>query len=150
MMPAIHGQGDGTRDGLLRPMTPYDAVIFDCDGTLVDTAAAHYRALADALALHDVVLEPTWYHARTGISLSSLLVELRATGVPAFDEMAVVTEHERRYRELLPVVTETAAVAAIARPRAGVSHWPSPPAGGATSSSRRCAPPACIPLSTLL
>ena len=34
------------------PLDGYDAVIFDCDGTLVDSMPAHFEAWCEALALH--------------------------------------------------------------------------------------------------
>lgn len=34
------------------PKTGYEAVIFDCDGTLVDSMPAHFDAWCEALAIY--------------------------------------------------------------------------------------------------
>ena len=34
------------------PTDGFEAVIFDCDGTLVDSMPAHFEAWCDALAIH--------------------------------------------------------------------------------------------------
>jgi beta-phosphoglucomutase-like phosphatase (HAD superfamily) len=44
------------------------ALLFDCDGTLVDSAATWERAWAEALAEHGVPITPDWYDARAGLS----------------------------------------------------------------------------------
>lgn len=90
----------------LAPVPPFSALIFDCDGTLVDTQAAHYRALGEALAAQGVTLDDAWYLARTGTSITELLDELRATGGDGFDQSAVMMKGERRYVELAEIVNE--------------------------------------------
>lgn len=52
------------------------ALIVDYDGTFAETGAARQTALARALALHGSHLDPAWYRARTGLSISDLLAEL--------------------------------------------------------------------------
>lgn len=102
-------------DGL-NPEPPFSALIFDCDGTLVDTQAAHHRALREALAAHGVTLDDAWYSARAGTSIRELLDELRkAGGDNGFDRTAVMSERERRYVELAESVAEIGAVADVAR-----------------------------------
>ncbi len=99
----------------LDPTPPFSALIFDCDGTLVDSAAAHHRALSETLAARGIALDDEWYLARTGTSIRELLAELRATGDHEFDPAAVMLDRERRYVELAEAVIEVEAVAEVAR-----------------------------------
>jgi len=52
------------------------ALIFDCDGTLADTFAAHYRAFRDTLADYNVEFSAAFYAARLGMSRRLLLEAL--------------------------------------------------------------------------
>ncbi|WP_327048349.1 HAD family phosphatase [Microbispora sp. NBC_01189] len=45
-----------------------DCLLFDWDGTLVDTQHANYQAMAGALAEEAVELEQEWFDAHTGLS----------------------------------------------------------------------------------
>jgi len=71
------------------------ALIFDCDGTLADTFAAHFRAYRDALVPHGVEFTAAFYAARLCLSRKHLLAALGLetgatiddviTGKPALD-----------------------------------------------------------------
>lgn len=65
-------------DPRLHPPQPYSALIFDCDGTLVDSAPVNERAWRQALATWDVDLAPGWYHRHMGLSADALLAALEA------------------------------------------------------------------------
>ena len=63
------------------------ALIFDCDGTLADTFAAHFRTFREALAAYAVEFTVEFYAARVGLSRRQLLAALEAeTGVAIDDE----------------------------------------------------------------
>ena len=70
--PSLPPLGD-TSDLLrfLRDMNP-GGVLFDLDGTLVDSGDANHRALAQAWAAQGATLDPDWYRARTGLSVDGL------------------------------------------------------------------------------
>ena len=51
-------------------------LIFDWDGTLVDSQYANYRAMADALEREAVTLEQDWFDARTGLSSAEMIHKL--------------------------------------------------------------------------
>lgn len=51
----------------------FDALIFDCDGTLVDSAGAHLYSIQQALAPLGLTMESNWYAQRTGLSPEDLL-----------------------------------------------------------------------------
>ena len=51
----------------------FDALVFDCDGTLVDSAGAHLYSIQEALAPLGLRMAPEWYHQRTGLGPDDLL-----------------------------------------------------------------------------
>lgn len=51
----------------------FDALVFDCDGTLVDSAGAHLYSIQQALAPLNLTMTPEWYHQRTGLGPDDLL-----------------------------------------------------------------------------
>jgi beta-phosphoglucomutase-like phosphatase (HAD superfamily) len=51
----------------------FDALIFDCDGTLVDSAEAHLYSIQRALAPLGLTMTPEWYHPRHGLGPEDLL-----------------------------------------------------------------------------
>jgi HAD superfamily hydrolase (TIGR01509 family) len=55
---------------VLTELTPHDteALLFDWDGTLVDSQYANYRAMSRAMSHIGVDLEQEWFDARTGLS----------------------------------------------------------------------------------
>ena len=106
-------------DPRLHPVPPYSALIFDCDGTLVDSAAANEKAWQQALADHGVDLTPEWYQARTGLSADALLTALETeTGEP-LDRQAVRAAALDAFAWLVDTVLPHAPVAAIARANHG-------------------------------
>jgi HAD superfamily hydrolase (TIGR01509 family) len=51
-------------------------LLFDWDGTLADSQAANYRAMAAALAAVQIDLEQEWFDARTGLSSTEMIMTL--------------------------------------------------------------------------
>ncbi|KNG93939.1 HAD family hydrolase [Pseudaestuariivita atlantica] len=70
----------------------YAAVVFDCDGTLVESADAHFRAFQDAVAAQGEVLDRDWYRQRTGLDRHSLLSEFADAAGPGFDVPRAVAD----------------------------------------------------------
>ncbi len=103
----------------LMPAPPYSAVIFDCDGTLVDTLPTHYRALNEVLATEDIALDRDWFMARVGLSTRELLVELLSEGAHVFDVEQIALKKERRFGELGDTVVAMEDVVAVARHHRG-------------------------------
>jgi len=54
--------------------TAYEALIFDWDGTLVDSRDVCYEALSRAMADANVHLDPAWYWPRQAIASPDMLV----------------------------------------------------------------------------
>ena len=51
----------------------FDALVFDCDGTLVDSAEAHLYSIQQALAPLGQTMPREWYHPRHGLGPDDLL-----------------------------------------------------------------------------
>src|SRR5690606_24130446 len=63
----------------LMPPQPFSAIIFDCDGTLVDTARVYHRAYNAVLRGQGGEMTEAWYFARLGLSAEALLREFSST-----------------------------------------------------------------------
>ncbi|GAA2390450.1 fructose-1-phosphate/6-phosphogluconate phosphatase [Nonomuraea africana] len=119
-------------DSPLHPAPPYAALIFDCDGTLIDTTAANESAWRTALAEWDVELDPGWYRARTGLPADALMAELTAETGRRFDRAAVRAAALDAYSRLVGTVEPHAPVVAVAR-----AHHGRVPLAVASGGSRR-------------
>jgi beta-phosphoglucomutase-like phosphatase (HAD superfamily) len=63
----------------------YRAAIFDCDGTLVESADKHMRAFQSAAAIQGETMTPNWYRARTGMDRLGLMSTFARVAHPGFD-----------------------------------------------------------------
>src|SRR5919199_1260905 len=80
----------------------FDAVIFDCDGTLADTMPLHYRAWCDALAGTGAEISEALFYELGGVpteEIARILNERYGYGLPV---KATAAAKEARYEELLP------------------------------------------------
>ncbi len=94
---------------------PFRALIFDCDGTLVDTARAHLSAYNVALAEAGERMHWHWYSTRLGVPARELLLAFFAERQIALDVDHAVATHARAYRSAFPQMREITAVADVAR-----------------------------------
>jgi len=62
------------------PLEPgaFDAILFDCDGTLVESAPAWHLAISNALHPHSDPMPRDWYFQRLGLSPSDLMDDYEA------------------------------------------------------------------------
>ena len=100
--------------------TPFSALIFDCDGTLVDTAPAHYYAITEALKVQGHSMDRDWYMARAGLTPDALLdaqeAAVAAAGkIAPLDRATVFATYNDHFRAGLPLLREVEAVASLAR-----------------------------------
>ncbi len=99
------------------------ALIFDCDGTLVDTPPIYAKAWAKGFALSGIAMETEWYMARAGMSAHMLMdafeaqhgVTLKrrqiirvmravfAAGIDQLCEIPAITDIARRNKGRLPM-----------------------------------------------
>ena len=102
---------------LLLP-TPFRALIFDCDGTLVDTAPAHFYAITEALKVQGHTMDRSWYMARAGLTPDALLDAQEAAVAAAgkvlpLDRATVFATYNDHFRAGLPLLREVEAVASL-------------------------------------
>lgn len=73
------------------PNDGYDAVIFDCDGTLVDSMSAHFEAWCDALALYGAkgIFKEDVFFAMGGRPTRDIVVEINDEYDLHLDPLAV-------------------------------------------------------------
>lgn len=116
------------------PRDGYDAVIFDCDGTLVDSMPAHFDSWCDALALHGAagVFKEDVFHAMGGRPTQDIVVELNAEYHLKLDPESVALAKREAFLKRLNEVTLIDEVAAFAKSLRGRM-----PLGIGTGGSRR-------------
>ncbi len=111
----MHGAKRNSVETMLAGLS-FSALIFDCDGTLVDTDATHLMAFSKALTQRNLLMEEKWYLDRVGISATALLKAYESEVARApIDIPAVVAEHDRIYVQNLSLIHEVHWVASIAK-----------------------------------
>jgi HAD superfamily hydrolase (TIGR01509 family) len=97
----------------------FAALLFDCDGTLADTAELHHYAIAAAVRSFGHEMPKHWYLDRVGLSLDQLLVEFKnLCGVQLYRKDLSPLEEEIFCRNT-SMIREIEAVASIVRDYAG-------------------------------
>lgn len=92
----------------------FAGLIFDCDGTLVDTAPAHLAALQVGLDAHGLTMAKDWYYPRGGLTPDALMDDyevLLGRRVPREDIFARYTVAFQAGLEKLQEVTVIAEIA---------------------------------------
>jgi beta-phosphoglucomutase-like phosphatase (HAD superfamily) len=94
----------------------FDGLIFDCDGTLVDTAPAHLRALRVGLTHFGLAMSDEFYYPRVGITAAALFDEFEEQVVGAAVPRKEILDHYRTaFQDGLQLLEEVTVVAEIAR-----------------------------------
>ena len=70
----------------------YAAIIFDCDGTLVNSGEGHFRAFQAAVQAQGCRMDRAWYNARTGLDRKSTLDAFAQSVSGPFDVSRAITE----------------------------------------------------------
>jgi HAD superfamily hydrolase (TIGR01509 family) len=99
------------------PENGYDAVIFDCDGTLVDSMPAHFEAWCEAMALHGAkgVMKEDVFYAMGGRPTKDIVVELNAEYGLKLDPASVALAKREAFLKKLSSLTLIEEVADFAR-----------------------------------
>jgi HAD superfamily hydrolase (TIGR01549 family) len=98
------------------PEGSFSALIFDCDGTLVDTAPAHLQALQEALEPLALTMTPAWYYPRVGLTPDALLDEYEAQlAGPAPSREGIFARYNMAFQAGLHALKEINVIAEIAR-----------------------------------
>ena len=94
----------------------FSALIFDCDGTLVDSAPAHLRSLQEALKSLGLTVTEEWYQTRHGLGPDPLIDEYEAAfGVPRIERAALFERNNAAFHAAIPLIAEVRFVADVAR-----------------------------------
>lgn len=98
------------------PSNGFDAVVFDCDGTLVDSMPAHFDAWCEALALHGAggIFKEDVFFAMGGRPTIDIVVELNDEYNLRLDPEAVALAKREFYLKRLNMVTLIEEVAEFA------------------------------------
>lgn len=70
----------------------FTSVIFDCDGTLVDSAEAHFLCMQEAAKAQGLRMKRQWYDQRRGLSRASLFSEFEHQAEGRFDAALAVAD----------------------------------------------------------
>lgn len=81
---------------------PFRGAIFDCDGTLADTMALHYRAWVQALDARQAQMSEQLFYDLAGVPTTRIVEILNERYGFALDVDATAEEKEQLYEELLP------------------------------------------------
>jgi len=103
------------------PDYPFQAYIFDCDGTLVDSMPLHYIAWVESLKQHDAPFEFTEevFYAHAGIKEQDVVKILNAQHGTNIDPVSVDELKMEIFRRRIPEVQPVRPVAEFAKSLAG-------------------------------
>jgi HAD superfamily hydrolase (TIGR01509 family) len=87
---------------LTLPSGPFDAYLFDCDGTIADSMPLHYVAWQSALAEWNCSIEERLFYALGGTPIAEIVAMLNKMHGLSMPIQAVCTRKEELYCEMLP------------------------------------------------
>ncbi len=93
----------------------YAALVFDCDGTLVDTMPAHWRAWNATATRYNLDFPEDRFYALGGVPAPTIVATLAAEAGLDLDADAIAHEKESLYAEQLTAAEPIHAVVEIAR-----------------------------------
>jgi len=96
------------------------AIIFDCDGTLVDSGPLYLRAWEAGFATVGSKMDKNWYKKRSGLSESALIEQFEALHQIEVDRSAIVPAMRAEFTANAAYLREIEHVASIARAAFGV------------------------------
>ena len=102
----------------MRPQPP-EAILFDCDGTLLLTSDLHFKAISGAIARHGGVMPRAWYMARTGLGRRDLFAQFAADFAVALDLPRIIADSIALTVAMAADARENPLVADVARQASG-------------------------------
>lgn len=107
---------------LTLPTGDFDAFLFDCDGTLVDSMPLHHRAWSRSFVEGGATFEFTWdlFMSRAGMGLHETVAALNTQFGTTLDPVRVVARQRELYRQEIATVLPVVPVLEIARAARGV------------------------------
>lgn len=95
------------------------AILFDCDGTLLLTSDLHYQAISTATALQGHSMPRDWYMAQTGLGRRDLLAQFAADFSADLNLPRMIADSVAMTIAMSAQARQNPSVAAIARHAAG-------------------------------
>ena len=83
----------------------FDAIIFDCDGTLVDSTEAHFLSMQAAAIAQGQVMTKEWYKTLTGLDRKSLFARFAGAAEGDFDIAKACQDSISAYSEFVAVAS---------------------------------------------
>jgi beta-phosphoglucomutase-like phosphatase (HAD superfamily) len=99
----------------LNPPKPYSAIIFDCDGTLVDSSRLYFRAWNALFKGHGAEMPWGWFAAHVGCSWPQIFYEFQTECCLSLDAAAALQQFNRVYLDAIHTLCEIEIVADVAR-----------------------------------
>ena len=93
----------------------YRAVIFDCDGTLVESSEAHFQSFRAAVRAQGQDMQRDWYYARTGLDRKSLFAAFAADVSRGLDVALAIERSIQKFIDLSSSVTAIDETAELVR-----------------------------------
>lgn len=100
-------------------MDRYDALIFDCDGTLTNSMPVHYLCWSTVLARHGIDFSEERFYALGGMPTETIVRMLAEELGRPLDPVAITQEKEDAFLETLHALEPLAHVVEIARSNRG-------------------------------
>jgi HAD superfamily hydrolase (TIGR01509 family) len=102
---------------LTLPDGDFDAYLFDCDGTLVDSMPLHHQAWSQSFREGGATFDFHWelFMSRAGMGLHETVVALNQQFGTTLDPLRVVARQREIYRERITTVVPVAPVVAVAK-----------------------------------
>jgi beta-phosphoglucomutase-like phosphatase (HAD superfamily) len=99
---------------VLEPPADAAALLFDCDGTLVDTISHYRRCWRQVFGRHGFEMSDEWFAARTGLTMQPFIT----SAFPDLDDAArteIIDEGMSMFMDLIHLVEPLDHVVAVAR-----------------------------------
>jgi beta-phosphoglucomutase family hydrolase len=93
----------------------FEGLIFDCDGTLVDTMPLHWKAWQQTSARHGLIFPEERFYALGGVPSRDIVKMLAAEQNLSLDPLAVAREKEEAYLAVMTHATPIQEVVEIVR-----------------------------------
>jgi beta-phosphoglucomutase family hydrolase len=86
------------------PFLP-EAVIFDCDGTLIDTMPLHFKAWQETLGEQAGLFPEETFYAWGGVTAREIVMRINQIHGTSLPDEALAEDKEQRYHFLIPQAT---------------------------------------------
>jgi len=103
------------RASALNPPEPFSAIIFDCDGTLVDSTRLYFRAWNTLFNKYGAEMPWTWFVVHLGCSWPQILGAYQKECGIVLDPSTALEQFNHAYRNAMDTLSEIEIVGEVAR-----------------------------------